>query len=312
MRGVISPALLLALLAGSLLVAVAGLRVLVNSWYQQGLLSDRTGLARVERRARGLRGRLESSLRRTELGRDLLTRLVSAGVEVRLVDFLLVSGGVGVLAFVAANFLLPWWMAAIAGAATVRSCWSWVERKRNERRERFLAQLPDIARVLSNASLAGLSMATAIEMAARELDEPAASEMLLVQEELALGQPIEAALKNLERRMPARDAGVLVGTLIIQQRAGGDLVRALQDMADTLETRKDLRREVRTLLAGSVFTGYLVAAMGIVALVLVNVLSPGAIDKLSQRLAGQVALLASFGLYALGFILVRRTTRIDV
>ena len=51
-------------------------------------------------------------------------------------------------------------------------------------------------------------------------------------------------------------------TLIIQQRAGGDTVRALSELGQTLEARKDLLREIRTMLSGAVFTSYLVAAHG--------------------------------------------------
>ena len=51
-------------------------------------------------------------------------------------------------------------------------------------------------------------------------------------------------------------------TLIIQQRAGGDTVRALSELGSTLEARKDLLREIRTMLSGAVFTSYLVAMMG--------------------------------------------------
>ena len=47
-------------------------------------------------------------------------------------------------------------------------------------------------------------------------------------------------------------------TLIIQQRAGGDTVRALSELGATLDARKDLLREISTLLSGAVFTSYLV------------------------------------------------------
>ena len=57
-------------------------------------------------------------------------------------------------------------------------------------------------------------------------------------------------------------------TIIIQQRAGGDTVRALQELGATLEARKDLIREIRTLLSGSVFTSYVVAGIGVATIVL--------------------------------------------
>ena len=57
-------------------------------------------------------------------------------------------------------------------------------------------------------------------------------------------------------------------TLVIQQRAGGDTVRALNELSGTLDARKDLLREIRTLLSGSVFTSYVVAGIGVGAIVL--------------------------------------------
>ena len=145
-----------------------------------------------------------------------------------------------------------------------------VERKRGQRRDEFINQLPDVARVLSNGTSAGLSMAGAMELAARELAQPAATEMEVVVQETRLGMPLEASLERLRDRLPSREVAVLMTTLIIQQRAGGDTVRALSELGQTLEARKDLLREIRTMLSGAVFTSYLVAVMGAGTLVLVE------------------------------------------
>ena len=75
-------------------------------------------------------------------------------------------------------------------------------------------------------------------------------------------------------------------TIIIQQRAGGDTVRALQELGGTLEARKDLIREIRTVLSGSVFTSYVVAGIGIATIVLMNVFTPGVMREMTSSLAG--------------------------
>ena len=122
----------------------------------------------------------------------------------------------------------------------------YVERARNKRRDAFMDQLPDLARMLSNGTQAGLSIAGAVQMAARELDDPAGAEMAAVVQEMRLGQPLDRALERLQERLPSREVAVLMTTIIIQQRAGGDTVRALQELGGTLEARKDLIREIRT------------------------------------------------------------------
>ena len=68
-----------------------------------------------------------------------------------------------------------------------------------KRRDAFIDQLPDLARVLSNGASAGLSLAGAIQLAARELHEPAAGEMRAVVEEMRVGQPVDARARGAAR-----------------------------------------------------------------------------------------------------------------
>ena len=151
-----------------------------------------------------------------------------------------------------------------------------------------------------------------MQLAARELPEPAAAEMRAVVAELRVGQPIEDALEALRDRLPSRELGVLMTTLVIQQRAGGDTVRALNELGHTLEARKDLIREIRTLLAGAVYTSYVVAGIGLAGIVLMNLISPGVMREMTTSFAGIAALTVSAGLWAAAFVLIRRTTKVDV
>ena len=197
-------------------------------------------------------------------------------------------------------------MAAAIGVSRVL-----VERKRAQRREEFINQLPDVARVLSGGTSAGLSLAGAMELAARELSQPAATEMEVVVQETRLGMPLEGALERLRERLPSREVAVLMTTLIIQQRAGGDTVRALSELGQTLEARKDLLREIRTMLSGAVFTSYLVAGMGAGTILMINAISPGIMRELTTTPIGLLALTASVTLYVVAFVLIRRLTRVE-
>jgi tight adherence protein B len=238
-------------------------------------------------------------------------KLTASGIEMGPGDFMGVLCGVALGAFALVNATLSGRLAVLAGPGAVWGVFLWVRRKRDQRRDRFVAQLPELARVLSNAASAGLATRTAVEMAATELDDPAGSELRRVSDELRIGQSVDVALVNLERRMPSREVAVLVGTLVIQHRAGGSLITALRDMSHTLEARQDLRREVRTIMAGSVYTSYVVVIMGLGSLLLVNSMSPGVLDKMTSRPLGQAALGLAAALYAVGFLLIRRTTRIE-
>jgi len=306
------PRLALALLFASSLTALLALRIFLRDRAERAAMVERSALEVAEKRASRLRYRIDRRLLRTSLGRALGVRIGSAGVRMMIVDFLALCGAAFLLTTLMLDIFVPLWLALLGGAAAVRACVAWIERQREKRRLAFVAQLPEIARLLSNASSAGLAIRAAIDMAADELDDPASAELALVSEELALGQSVGRGLQNLEQRMPSRDVGVLISTLVIQQRSGGDLVNALQDMAETLDQRRDLGREIRTLMAGSVATGYMVAGLGAVTVLLMNAITPGVLDELTSSLPGLIAVGVAGGLFALGFVLIRRVTRIEV
>jgi tight adherence protein B len=301
-------------LAGTLLAVVAflaGLRDLVSeSEQRRRIVSSIVGEDDLVPRDSRLES-LDRALRATRAGRRLERELMLAGV--RRSPALVLTAGVAV-ALVSAvalwTLLAPAFgvLGVIAGALAVRA---YLRRERTRRLEAFVAQLPELARVLANATSAGLSIHTAVGVAAEELDDPSRAELRRVATRLAFGAGLEEALQELQDRLPSREIAVLTATLVVSARSGGSLVNALRDIADTLETRKETRREIRTTLAQSLATGYLVIVLGFGLLLLLNALAPGTVQTMTTSPAGQVALVVSGTLFAGGFLMIRRMTRIE-
>jgi tight adherence protein B len=255
--------------------------------------------------------RCDRLLRSTRIGRNLERELQLAGLDRRPVVILGAGAGIAVVA----TYLL-WTLLAPAlgvlglaiGAYTVR--W-YLRRGRERRREQFIGQLPELARVLANATNAGLSLATALAIAGDELDEPARSELKRVSNSVTFGSDLASALDELRERVGSREVAVLVSTLVVASRSGGSLVSSLRDIADTLDARKETRREIRTVLSQSLATGYLIIVMGFGMLFLLNTIQPGTVEIMTRTPLGQIALVVSGGLFAAGFLLIRRMTRIE-
>lgn len=188
----------------------------------------------------------------------------------------------------------------------------WLEHRRMKRTQRFVAQLPDLARLLANGSSAGLSMRRCLGMAATELMSPECEEIGGVVTQLDIGWPVEQALQKLSERLPSREVGVLVRTIVIQQRAGGELVRALNDIAASLEDRKELRREVGTTILGASISGYAVILIGLGAVLLMNIAKPGILDMMASSFLGQIALAVAGVLFAGGVVMMRLVSRVDI
>lgn len=257
-------------------------------------------------------GRLSGWFTRTRPGRYLQTELTLSGLSypplsVAIVLLVLTI----VLPYVLSALFAPLFgaLGLILGFVILRV---WLRRQRARRQERFVQQIPELARVLSNAANAGLSIITAWSIAEREMYEPARTEIQKVNEAVRFGAPLETALGHLYERVPAREVRVLVSTLAVSIRSGGSLVKALRDISVTLDDRKEVRREVRTTLAQARVTSWLVAAMAVGMLVMLNVIQPGTVEKMTQNIIGQVTLVVGFSLLALGQFLAYRVTKVDV
>ncbi|MEV5939249.1 type II secretion system F family protein [Streptomyces sp. NPDC051994] len=300
------------LLAGVL--AVLGLRSYGAGRAQREALIDRLTLpagTSAAGRRRPFQG-VDRRLRGTALGRRIERKLAATGLDLTPGEFFVhMLAGVAALWLIAASVLASFF-GPLAGLAGLWSANSFLNWQRQKRIERFINQLPELSRILANATQAGLALRTAIAMAAEEMEAPAGEELGRVTDRLAMGESLDDALGELAERLPSRELVVLVTTLVLSNRAGGTVVSSLRNLTTTLEERKETRREVRTTLAQVTVTAYAVPGFGIAALLMLNAVMPGALDRMTGAFLGQAAVLVAIALYALGFFVVRRLSRIDV
>ena len=227
-------------------------------------------------------------------------------------QFLLTVVGAGLAALAIVGLLFPVLLAIASVPLAVWGCFAWLDRRLERRKEEFVGQLPEIARLLSNGASAGLSIPSAVELCVREIESPAKDELQMVIDELGLGRSLDESLASLQHRLPSREISVLMTTLIVQQRVGGDAVKALQELSQTLETRRETLREVRTLMAGALYTSYIVPVLGIGALLLLDALNAQTLHRMTTTPIGIAALATAAALYSLGWIAIRRTTRVEM
>ncbi|MGW7278949.1 type II secretion system F family protein [Streptomyces sp. NPDC054844] len=295
-------------------LAVMGLHSYAAGKAQRAALVDRlsaTGRPPSAGRPRRFRT-LDRRLRRTKLGRKLELRLAATGLDVTPGEFFVYMLATVVGLWLIGQAALAPFFGPLAGLLGIGVAIQFLNWQRQKRIERFINQLPELARILANATQAGLALRTAIGMAAEELDAPAGEELGKVADQLAIGASMDDALGELADRLPSRELVVLVTTLVLSNRAGGQVVSALRNLTDTLEERKETRREVRTQLSQVSMTSYAVPVLGVGSLFLMNGVKDGALERMTGSPAGQTAVIIAFALYAVGFVLIRRLSRIDV
>ncbi len=284
---------------------------MINTADQRRLVSATLAAGANQESGQSRFHRWDRSFAATRLGRFLERDLLLAGIrQPPLVVFAAIAGLTILVPLLLAQFLAPaiGVVGLVAGYFLFRV---WVGRARDRRREKFVQQIPELARVLSNATNAGLSIATSWLVAEEELAEPAKSEIRRLNAAVRFGASLEDAMLQLNDRLPSREVRVLMSTLVVSARSGGSLVTALREISQTLDDRKEVRREVRTTLAQARSTSVLVTFLGVLMLFLLNFIQPGTVERMTQNVFGVLALLVAFGLFGIGQFVVYRITRIE-
>ncbi|MEU8525009.1 type II secretion system F family protein [Streptomyces sp. NPDC048629] len=255
-------------------------------------------------------GSVDRKLRGTKLGKGIERKLVATGLDVTPGEYAVyVTAVLVAVYFIAAMVFAPFFglLAVIIGVWGGKA---FLDMQIAKRTDAFINQLPELSRLLANATQAGLALRTAIVMACEELDNPAQEELRRVADQLAVGHSLEDALNELSERLPSRELTVLLTTLILSSRAGGTIVTSLRNLTETLEERKETRREVSTLLSQVKMTAIMVPVLGAGFLLVINSMRDGALDDMTAATVGKIAVIAAAGLYGLGFFLINRLTKI--
>ncbi|MFJ2439301.1 MULTISPECIES: type II secretion system F family protein [unclassified Streptomyces] len=296
-------------------LAVVGVHVYSSGKAQRQLLVDRMSQTGQIEASTGRRRRfaaLDRRLRRTSLGKRVERKIAATGLDLTPGEYVVyVVFGLLALYFVVGAIFAPFFgvLAALIGIWGGNAFLNW---QRVKRTEAFIGQLPELTRVLANAIHAGLAMRTALAMAAEELENPAGEELRRVADQLAVGHSLDDALGELADRLPSRELVVLVTTLVLSSRAGGQVVSSLRNLTETLEERKETRREVTTMLSQVKVTALAVPLLGLGFLLMINATAPGALDRMTGSAVGQTGTVVAFAMYAVGYLLIRRLSRVQV
>jgi tight adherence protein B len=257
--------------------------------------------------------RLGLFLERYRLAKNLKVLLIHADSSLGVGGTALASTGsalsCGVLAFFSLHSLMLASVAAMAGSVVP---YGLLRLKRGRRLKAFIAALPDAIDLMARSLLAGHSMGSSIELIAEQSPEPLASEFVQVFQQQRLGLHFRDALLQMGTRVPSRDLQFLITAILVQKETGGDLTEILDRASHVIRERVRIEGEVRTHTAQGRLTGWILALLPVVLLLLINLLSPGYTSVLFHDPTGQKLLYAGGTLIVLGGLIIRKIVDVQV
>ena len=202
--------------------------------------------------------------------------------------------------------------AIISPVIGVAAVYVWVNGKAKKRLSMIEEQLPEAVELMVRSLRVGHPFSSAIQIVAKEMGDPLASEMGAIADESAYGRDVGDALKQMAERLDMQDLRFLAVAVTIQQQSGGNLAEILDGLAKVIRSRFKLFRRVKAITAEAKWSGTFLSGFPLAALVMINVIKPDYFDDVKESPYFIPACLVVAGFLIANVVVMRRLVDIKV
>jgi tight adherence protein B len=273
----------------------------------------------ADKNQRSRREQVEGSLKDLEARRQkekrvaLSTRLTQAGLDWSPQKFMVLSGILGVVAFMAAmvgggGLLGASGLAFAAGFGLPRWMLGFLKKRREKN---FLKALPDAVDVIVRGIKAGLPLFESIKVVAADAPQPLKGEFLAIIETQAIGMPLGDACARLFERMPVPEANFFGIVIAIQQKSGGNLSEALGNLSKVLRDRKKMAEKIQAMSMEAKASAGIIGSLPPIVMLLVWMSTPDYISILWTHPTGQLMLVGCVLWMSIGIFVMKKMINFD-
>ena len=207
-------------------------------------------------------------------GPALSKALMRADIPMTAAEFSLV-----VLMIVALGAAIGMWRIGMLGGIGLGILCSflpflYLRRRQTKRLKLIVEQIPDVMTLLVGGLRAGYGLNQAIDTLVQQMPAPSSTEFGRVMKAVALGVPIQRALKDMAQRVGSDDLTLVVTAINVQYEMGGNLAVVLESISQTVRERIRIGREIQVLTAQQRMTGNILAAFPVVLAVGLTLIQP--------------------------------------
>ncbi len=237
----------------------------------------------------------------------LSTRIEQAGLSMSVKAFWIISliAGLVVGAIVLVTGSQPW-MAGAAAFATGLGLPRWVLSALCARRQtKFLEEFANAIDIVVRGIKSGLPVNDCLKIVANEIPEPVGPEFSEIVDAQKLGVPMDQCLERMYERMPLAEVNFLNIVITIQQKTGGNLAEALNNLSGVLRDRKKMKAKVQAMSQEAKASAAIIGSLPIGVMGILYMTNPEYITLLWTTSTGH-GLLTGSGVWMLIGVLVMR------
>lgn len=186
-----------------------------------------------------------------------------------------------------------------------------VRQKRMKQQQLFEKQLGDALAVITNSLKSGYSFQQAMSAVAKDMTPPISTEFTKVLIEIGYGMPQEDALRRMQARVQSEDLEMLISSIVMSQRVGGNLSQVLSTISKTITERITLKQEINALSAQGRASGVIIGLLPVAVFLFLMLSNPEYVSSMLHTSTGNKMLIVSALMELTGFVAMKKVTDID-
>lgn len=259
---------------------------------------------------------ISALLMRRDRGERTAQMLERAGLGLRPGEFALIRLTLGLVAFVIVLSLASGsGIGAIIGIPFAAGAYLlprfFVAWRASRRISQMEAQFIEMLDLVASSLRSGFSLLQALDSAYKRLGAPLSDELDRVLTDVRFGRQMEDALNDWSSRVGSADLQLIVTAIGVQRHSGGNLSEVLENLAQTMRERTEVRQQVQSLTSYARLTACIVAAYPPAIAVLLTVINSKTWGILWTEPIGWAMLGTAGALNLLAFIMLRAIARVD-
>jgi tight adherence protein B len=178
-------------------------------------------------------------------------------------------------------------------------------------RGRFLEAFPESLDLIVRAVRAGVPASLAIGIAGQEAKEPVRAEFQTMGNALKLGIDLNEVLAVAVDRLQIADFAFFAVCLTLQRETGGQLGETLENLAQIIRTRRDIRLKTKALTGEARVASKIIAAVPFCIMGALYVLNKPYLEVLFNTPSGNTLLETAMVMLAMGLYVIGKMARLE-
>lgn len=249
-------------------------------------------------------------------GADMEEALAQAGMELRPGAFILIQALIAFLAatiglLIAGTTFLGLLIALPLGVVGWYLPRAYLAYKTVRRLDRMDRQLVELLSLLASSVRSGFSILQGFDSASKRVGPPLQVEVTRVLNDVRLGQRMDDALRAWAQRVPSISVRLMVTAMIVQRSAGGNLAEVLDNLAQTMRERVELKQQVNALTAYSRLSARVVGVYPFAIVGFLTMMNPGLYSRLWTEPIGWVLIGFAAVMNGIAFLVIRKVAQVE-